>query len=107
MPNDNVVQDQVYRELFKSGFTKGEQRKAKIVEATIESIAKAGISHTTFDSIAKIARMNRAHIAYYFPTRDAMVLAAIKLVVMTAQQITIQQIRDAKNPLERLKAMID
>jgi AcrR family transcriptional regulator len=86
---------------------KSEKRKIKIIEATIDSIAKVGFDGTTFDAIGKLVGMQRTHVNYYFSSRDELIKTAVRYAVALGQQITIGHVQKAKGWREQLKAVIE
>lgn len=96
----------IFRKISAFGETRGEQRRIQIAKATIESLATLGIQNTTFDSIAKLAKMQRSHIAYYAKTREELIEVAVRFAIASGQDLTIELIKEAKTPLERVCASV-
>jgi AcrR family transcriptional regulator len=84
-------------ELFPTKVTKGDLKKAEIINATIDCIATIGWENTSYDAIGKNLGIGRAHVAYYFKDKDELFLMAFKFVSATAQEETRQEIDKAKN----------
>ncbi len=86
------------------GFTqrKGDIARAKIIAAVTHCIAHLGIEATTFESVGKFCGMRRAHVAYYYPDLQDLILAAIQLTVATAQQSTVSHVFNAASDHERI-----
>lgn len=91
-----------------TGFStrKGDIARTKILSATLHCIANQGIENTTFESIGKFSGMRRAHVAYYYPDRDDLVLSAIQFAIATAQQITVGHVLQATSDPGRLAGFI-
>jgi AcrR family transcriptional regulator len=85
---------------------KGDIARTKILAATLHCIANVGIAHTSFESVGKFAGMGRAHVAYYFPDFDQLILSAVQFAITTAQQTTVSHVFQAPSDAERLKAFI-
>jgi TetR/AcrR family transcriptional regulator, regulator of biofilm formation and stress response len=85
---------------------KGDLARARILSATLHCIANVGIAQAGFESIGKFAGMRRAHVAYYFPDLDGLVLSAIQFAISTAQQNTVAHVINATNDHERLQAYL-
>ncbi len=85
---------------------KGDIARTKILSATLQCIAHQGIEKTGFESIGKLCGMRRAHVAYYYPDRDELVLAAIQFAIATAQQTTVAHVFQAPSDKERLDAFV-
>lgn len=53
-------------------------RREQIIEATLQTIAKHGISSTTLDRIATTAGMSRGHVRHFVGNRDALLIDAAR-----------------------------
>ena len=53
-------------------------RKQKILEATLEVVAELGLSETRITDIAERAGMSSGHVLYYYPSKEAIFLAALE-----------------------------
>src|SRR4051812_38892710 len=71
---------------------KSDERRIRILEAVIESIATQGIEETTFESIGKKVKMERAHVNYSFANREELIKGAVKYTVAMGQQRIIEQV---------------
>lgn len=89
---------------FKPG--RGEERRIRIIEAFIDSVATLGLEHTSYETLAKKVRMNRTHVAYYFPNRDELIRTAVRYSISMAQQITISQVERARSWKDRLRIVV-
>lgn len=105
MPIESSDQ-RAFRKISIFAKTRGETRRILILRSAIEVLSSQGIQHTTFDAVARVAKMQRSHVAYYFKTRDEMVLMAIRFVVVKGQEATIELLKDAKTPEKRLMAIL-
>ncbi len=97
----------LYFQLFPVKPGKGEIRKAAFIEAAIRLIAKKGGESLSFESLARMLKVRRSHLTYYFESVDELLLMAVKLVTATVQQLIVLRMHKAKTPQERLKALID
>jgi AcrR family transcriptional regulator len=86
---------------------KGDLRKIKIIEGAIECIAKHGIEKTNFETIGNAVGMLRAHVAYYFPHKNEILLSVIKYCMATAQQTTVQRVLLVRTDWDRFIASVD
>src|SRR4051794_18841680 len=80
--------------------------RSRIVRAVIHSLAERGLSGTTFQSVGRLAKVQRTHITYYFPNYDELVQAAVHEVVATAQEITKKRLESAQSPREKCLAIL-
>lgn len=101
------LSDAFYFQVFDVRPGKTEKQKLRIIEATIESIAKVGFDRTTFDLVGKRVGMQRAHVNYYFSSREELMKTSVRYAVALGQQITIGLVQDATGWKERLKAVIE
>ena len=56
---------------------KAEQRKAQIIEATFRCIAEKGYENLTMNAISEYAQLSKGAIAYYFKTKEDILIAVI------------------------------
>lgn len=97
----------LYYQIFDIKPGRGEERKLKIIEAFIDCVASRGLDHTSFDTIGKMVRMNRTHVAYYFANRDELVRTAVRYAVAAGQHITIAHVEKANGWRNKLRAVIE
>ena len=62
-------------------------RRAQLIDATIDLVARHGYAGTSLARIAEAAQISKATVLYHFPSRDAVVRAAYESVLegLTAQ----------------------
>jgi AcrR family transcriptional regulator len=53
----------------------GRARRTQVVEAAVAIIAEQGLDHLSLSAIEKRAGMSRGQLTYYFPTKEAILLA--------------------------------
>jgi AcrR family transcriptional regulator len=56
-------------------------RRAQLVDATIDLVARHGYAGTSLARIAEAARISKATVLYHFPSKDAVVRAAYESVI--------------------------
>jgi AcrR family transcriptional regulator len=59
----------------------GTIRRGQIVEAAVQVIAERGLENLSLSEIEKKAGMSRGHLMYYFPTKEAILLAVFDRVL--------------------------
>ncbi len=96
----------VYIRLFGFKPSRGDATRLLIVQTAIKCIADDGLESITFDLIGDKLGLGKANIRYHFKTKEQLFFAAIKLVVMTAQEITLGMMKKADSPHEQLRAVI-
>ncbi len=96
----------LYQQVVPFKPSKGAIRKIEIVEAAIRVIAREGVDRLTFESVGKLSQMGKSHVAYHFPNRDEIVMAAITYVYAIGQGTVVEHLNLEPNPDKKLKAYI-
>lgn len=104
---ESVELDPMYARFLNFTPKKGDVRRARILEAAIQCMAKYGVEKTNFESIGQEAGMLRAHVAYYYPDRDEIIRSAIRFAIATVQHVTVEYVSQSTNPVERLAAFVN
>src|SRR5437868_14873174 len=66
----------------------GAIRREQIVAAAVAVIAEQGLQNLSLSEIEKKAGMSRGQLTYYFPTKEAILLAVFdRLVLLMVQRI--------------------
>lgn len=86
---------------------KGDIKKMEIIKASIDCLATVGLENTTYEAIAKKIGTRRAHIAYHFNNKTDIFNSAIKYILATYQQISIEHINTAKNPKQMIHKYVE
>jgi phenylpropionate dioxygenase-like ring-hydroxylating dioxygenase large terminal subunit/AcrR family transcriptional regulator len=84
------------------------RRRRELIQATITSIARHGLSHTTVAKVAKIAGLSNGIVNFYFHSKQALLLATLEHVdreFELRQQETLE--RAGEDPVQLLEAMIE
>ena len=84
------------------------RRRRELIEATITSISKHGLSQTTVARVAEIAGLSAGIVNFYFRTKDALLLATLEHIDLEferRQQEVLERAGD--DPVRQLEAMID
>ena len=82
-------------------------RRAALVSATISEIGRAGSLDVTVGQIAKTAGMSTALAHYYFDSKSALFLAAMRHVLGEFGVSVRRNLKQADGPRDRLCAIID
>lgn len=98
------IDNPLYAQFVGFSQRKGDIARAKIIASVTHCIAHLGIEATTFESVGKFCGMRRAHVAYYYPDLQDLILAAVQLTVATAQQSTVSHVFNAASDRDRLEA---
>ena len=84
------------------------ETRAKLLDATIESILEVGYAQTTTRSVAERAGVSAGAQAYHFPRRvDLVAAAAEQLVEQRIEASHRRATRVTGPPEERLRALLD
>jgi TetR/AcrR family transcriptional regulator, transcriptional repressor of bet genes len=82
-------------------------RRAALVSATIQEIGRAGSLDVTVGQIAKSAGMSTALAHYYFDSKNALFLAAMRHILGEFGTSVRRRLKKAHDPRARLAAIID
>ncbi len=81
-------------------------RRAALVSATIHEIGRAGSLDVTVSQIARTAGMSPALAHYYFDSKNALFLAAMRHILSAFGTSVRRRLRQARGPRERLRAIV-
>ena len=99
IPNEDATQEREPRDA---------RRRRELINATIESISKHGLSQTTVAKVAEIAGLSAGIVSFYFRTKDALMLATLEHIDLEferRQQEVLERAGD--DPVRQLEAIID
>lgn len=82
-------------------------RRAALLSATIHEIGKAGSLDVTVGQIAKQAGMSTALAHYYYASKDAIFLAAMRKILTDFGDVTRAELLNTTGPKARVDALID
>ncbi|MGR3291392.1 MAG: choline-binding transcriptional repressor BetI [Paracoccaceae bacterium] len=82
-------------------------RRAALVSATIQEIGRAGSLDVTVGQIAKSAGMSTALAHYYFDSKGALFLAAMRHILGEFGTSVRRRLRQAVTPVDRLDSIIE
>ena len=84
------------------------RRRRELIEATITSIARHGLSKITIAKVAKIAGLSTGIVNFYFHSKQALLLATLEYVDR-AFELRQQEVleRAGQDPVQLLEAMIE
>ncbi len=87
--------------------TKGDNNRARIVEAADQLFYKRGYNQTSFSDIADITGIPRGNFYYYFKTKDEILSAVVDARVKQYQAALNDCDKASDDPRERLLAFAD
>lgn len=82
------------------------ERKAQIIKATIECIARFGYHNFSMQDVARVADVSKGIIHYYFLNKEDLMMAVLEKVAGDIEGLLVGTSDQASNPVERLKSII-
>jgi AcrR family transcriptional regulator len=85
--------------------TKGRSREEQVLDAAVTAIAELGLAQVRMSDVAQRAGMTTGHVTYYFPSKNDLLMRAIRRseAVLTEQAATeLDGIDDPWQRLDRL-----
>jgi AcrR family transcriptional regulator len=86
---------------------RGDARRKQILEGALAAIRAQPIADVQLASIAEQAGMKPNHILYYFPSRDAVLIAAVAYAEHALAAGRSERLRAIADPKERLRTYIE
>lgn len=86
--------------------TGAESRKEELLRVVIKLLSDEGIESLGFESVGARAKMKRAHVAYYFKSKEEMLREAILQMTRDAQTITIEELKKYSDPEEKVFGVV-
>ncbi|MBY0370601.1 TetR/AcrR family transcriptional regulator [bacterium] len=86
--------DKLLLEATKTGPTRQDVRRAKILAAVMAILANEGLDELTLERVGKKVKMARSHIVYYFKSRDELVEAAVRYATLSARDLIAKHISE-------------
>ena len=83
-----------------------EASKALIISSAIELFSKKGYASTSMDELAKLCRLNKAMVFYYFKNKKGLYEAVMSQVLEEIQQTVIEENKKYTKPIEELESFI-
>ncbi len=83
-----------------------DDKKERIIEIAQKIFARFGIQKSTMDEIAKMARMGKATLYYYFKSKEEIFAEVIKKEARILKQKISEEIKKASTPQEQIKAYV-
>jgi AcrR family transcriptional regulator len=105
-PSLNPAISAVYHQLFEYVPTRVQRRVVQILEAAIRTYVRRGIEGTTYEEIAKAAKVSRPLVQHYFKDKDALFEMVAKYIRANFQELAVQAIEKAATPREKLERYV-
>ena len=91
--NKKPKEDPIFRIIEGQKLGKADKRRATILNAAVDVIAKDGIESASFEAIGKAGKMTKAHVNYYFKEKPDLIEAVLVFVANTAQFFTVEALK--------------
>lgn len=83
------------------------ERKAQIVRATVDCIAKHGYHNFSMQDVAKAAGVSKGIIHYYFLNKDELMMSVLDRVSVDIEQALAAKMEGISDPLKKLRIFIN
>ena len=87
--------------------SKGADREAAVIAAAVELIAEQGLANLRVSDVAERAGMSVGHVTYYFPSKNALLIRAIRHSERAFHQDVERRLARRTDPWSRLRALIE
>lgn len=87
--------------------TKGKEREERVVAAAGQAISELGFANVRVADIAERADMTTGHVSYYFPSKNDLLLLAIRRSEEGLLLETRAALAEIDRPIARLDALIE
>jgi TetR/AcrR family transcriptional repressor of nem operon len=84
-----------------------DSKKTRIVETAITQLYQYGYNKFGFAPLAAECDIAKSSIIHHFPTKDALVLTAIRTYMDEEQRVLLELTREVSNPVERFSRYFD
>lgn len=84
-----------------------EERRQKLVQATVTAIYQYGFAESTVARIAALAGISAGNVHHYFGGKDGLLEEAMRSQLDTVRTETSSKLAAAKDPMERLQAIVE
>ena len=98
----------LYREVFRGSFERGNEKRMRILDAAIEIIGMHGLEGLTYQKLAEQTDLSPSHIAYYFDSRASLIESCGKYVMLTVHRLNVEHLEKVagKDWKTQIKALI-
>jgi AcrR family transcriptional regulator len=87
--------------------SKGADRESAVIAAAVELIAEEGLANLRVSDVAKRAGMTVGHVTYYFPSKNALLIRAIRHSEMEFHRDVERRLARRADPWSRLRSLIE
>lgn len=82
-------------------------RRAETINAALECIGEVGIDHITLEMVAEKAGFSKGIVAYYFKTKQQLIVESLKAFLGAYQLKIISSLREDMTPIQMMQSVID
>ncbi len=82
------------------------EKRERVLTVAQKIFARFGIRKTTMDEIAKMARMGKATLYYYFKSKEEIFAEVIRKESLVLKQKLAEEIARAKSPQDKIRAYV-
>ncbi len=86
---------------------KGKAREELVVGAAAQVIAERGLANVRVSDVAERAGMSPGHVTYYFPSKDDLLMRAIRQSEDALATQVVEEIEAISDPWKRLERLIE
>lgn len=83
-----------------------DKRRQQLINATIDSIAKRGLTETTITHISKGAGLSRGIVNFYFTSKEAMMREVLGSMIAQYETAWKNAVKDGMSAHDRLEAVV-
>jgi len=87
--------------------SKGVDRESAVIAAAVELIAEQGLANLRMSDVAQRAGMTVGHVTYYFPSKNALLIRAIRHSEMQFHRDVERRLSRRADPWSRLRSLIE
>lgn len=84
-----------------------EERRQKLVHATVTAIYQYGFAESTVARIAALAGISAGNVHHYFGGKDGLLEEAMRSQLDTVRAETSTRLSSAQDPMERLRVIVE
>jgi len=92
---------------IKSSSGHKDHRRQQLIDATINTISRYGLSKTTVAKVTGEAKLSAGIVGFYFDSKEKLLLGTLRALNDELHQYTADVINKGNPPLETLKGIID
>ena len=109
--NSNLINKTIYQDIFPKELSKSDIRRIEILRGAILAYSNVDFDHVSYDDVAKPAKTSSRLVQHYFPSKDALFEAAMKMIRAQYQLDTVEAFHKIKDPekkfFEYIKAALN